>query len=885
MERTKKEGTFDLDFEFNQEPWDGSSGGPTRTPGDLVVGFELKGNPRDRQQDLQVLIAQFYEPGEGPSLCKVTPGTGNEPALVEVGDEPCPPYGDSGWHYRVLSDGAVLSESGLGQATMNDEPFPAPWESTDAQGNPRTEIGMFQFAEAALNLTDLGIEAECSTFSTVHAKSRSSLEVESDLKDLAGPIPLEIMCRLDGHKFLDVNGNGSWDKPDEPPLEGWKITLSDGSETFTDADGYYEFEGLKDGTYTVQEVCPESWVQSAPGFTDFDTCGDEVYTVEINLQNREENDLDFGNGQPELDLTKVCPADVFVGDDIEYEITVTNTGNVFLEGIVVEDPVIGLNETVELEPDESKTFTATIIASSAGALGDGRYRVYLPLVIHGTGSNLAANTPLADDITNTATASAEYALATVTASDDCVTKVHELDVSKDAQTSLTRTYLWTIDKTVDDPGPIILLPGGSTTAQYTVTVDLDSPPYTDSDWAVEGSITVDNPAPMDAELASVTDMVSPGTAATVNCPSLIVPAGGSLTCTYGPVQLPDGTDRTNTATATLKNNNGGTTGFSGSAQVDFSQATMNLIDEEVEVFDDFWDLPTDTLGTVRYDEVPATFTYSRDITAPGSICQLFEVANEAFLVTNDTGTRIEDDAGVQVQILELCEVAFGFEDLPNSPGNLDWDYNDWMTSVELDPTYADTSPGAELVSIDFAVQPEARGAAYDHAFSLTIPQDEFACDGTYTMNRFDAGGNLVFTDSGDFDASAGDEFELFPFTSDVLPQLSNTDETKPYDTPQRSASLSIVFDEPCPFEPGAFDPVAAIHGDGLFFGASLFVHDTGETVGVGDVRTLLVPVQWLWPQERIPVWLAYPGVQAGEPPTFPWAWWEEWTELVYEGKP
>ena len=317
MERTKKEGTFDLDFEFNQEPWDGSSGGPTRTPGDLVVGFELKGNPTDRQQDLQVLIAQFYEPGEGPSLCKVTPGTGNEPALVEVGDEPCPPYGDSGWYYRVLSDGAVLSESGLGQATMNEEPFPAPWDSTDSQGNPRTEIGPFQFAEAALNLTELGIEATCSTFSTVHAKSRSSLEVESDLKDLAGPLPLEIMCRLDGHKFLDVNGNGSWDKPDEPPLEGWEITLSDGSVTLTDADGYYAFEGLKDDTYTVQEVCPDSWVQSAPDFTDFDTCGDEVHTVEINLQNREENDLDFGNGRPDLDLTKVCPADVFVGDDID----------------------------------------------------------------------------------------------------------------------------------------------------------------------------------------------------------------------------------------------------------------------------------------------------------------------------------------------------------------------------------------------------------------------------------------------------------------------------------------------------------------------------------------------------------------------------------------
>jgi hypothetical protein len=28
MERTKQEGTFDLDFEFNQVYWDGSSGGP-----------------------------------------------------------------------------------------------------------------------------------------------------------------------------------------------------------------------------------------------------------------------------------------------------------------------------------------------------------------------------------------------------------------------------------------------------------------------------------------------------------------------------------------------------------------------------------------------------------------------------------------------------------------------------------------------------------------------------------------------------------------------------------------------------------------------------------------------------------------------------------------
>jgi hypothetical protein len=283
--------------------------------------------------------------------------------------------------------------------------------------------------------------------------------------------------------------------------------------------------------------------------------------------------------------------------------------------------------------------------------------------------------------------------------------------------------------------------------------------------------------------------------------------------------------------------------------------------------------------------VPATFTYPRELSAPGGICQLFEVANEAFLVTNDTGTEIRDDANVQVEILELCSVAFGFEDAPIAPGSLDWDYNDWMSTVELNPTYAGTSPGAGLLSMDFSVLPEARGAVFDHAFSLVIPSEGFGCDGMYTLSRFDGEGNLLFTETAPFDGSIDNEFEILPLTSEVLPEMSNTDEAKPYVLPQRTASLSVVFDEPCPFEVGEFDPLTTVHGAGLFFGASLYVHNTGETVGVGDVRTLLVPVQWTWPEERVPVWLAYPRVEEGDPPTFPWEWWTEWTDKIYDGKP
>jgi len=877
MERTKQEGTFDLDFEFNQVPWDGSSGGLIRTPGDLVVGFELKGNPTDKQQDLQVLILQYYLPEDQPSLCKVTPGVGNEPALVEVGDELCPPYGDSGWYYRVLSDGAVLASSGLGQATMNEDPFLAPWDSTDAQGNPRSEIGPFQFAEAALNLTELGIEARCSVFSTVHAKSRSSLEVESDLKDLAGPIPLEIMCRLDGHKFLDVNGNGLWDQPDEMPLEGWEITLSDGSTAVTDAEGYYEFEGLIDGTYTVQEVCPESWVQSAPGFTDFDTCGDEVYTVDINLNNREENDLDFGNGQPRLDLTKTCTSDVFLGDDVDYEITVTNSGNVLLEGIVVEDPFIGLDETIDLAPGAFETFTgrytSTRASDSGGGSGGGPFQVYLPLVMRGTVSNRVTNVPLADDITNTATATTNYALATVTASDSCVTTVHELEVAKTAQPSVERQYFWTLTKTVDNPGPIVLWVSDFTEVEYTVTAGLAEPPVAEGAWTVEGTITIDNPAPIDAVLSSVSDLVSPDIVAAVTCPSLTVPQGGSLTCTYGPVPLPDDSTRTNTATVTLINNNGDTTDFGDTADVDFAQAIVNEIDAEVEVTDEFRNLPPEVLGTIRFDEAPVDFTYTRKITVEVDICELFVVNNTATLVTADTGTVLTDSAPVEV--FELCKVTLGYEDLPRDAGN-DWDYNDLVVDVE---PYLDVSPEHDLLSVTWTViqmqgaGPTAGMTAFVHTFHFRPEIDAFSCDGTYTLNVLSNGGTT--TETGTY--TRGDDFLLIPNTGE----------------PPDEIELRIDFDVPapgaCPFDLGGFDPISEYHGEWLFFDPWLYIdilppqeiHVLRAPEPLApEPRILTVPVDWDWPQpDGNPVWNPYPQVLPPNPaapglgPIFTQYWW------------
>ena len=79
---------------------------------------------------------------------------------------------------------------------------------------------------------------------------------------------------------------------------------------------------------------------------------------------------------------------------------------------------------------------------------------------------------------------------------------YEVKVTKTADTSLTRTWSWDIDKTVAVPD-VTLSTGQVYTASYAVT--LTATGYVDSDWAAAGTITVLNPAPMAATLTGVTE--------------------------------------------------------------------------------------------------------------------------------------------------------------------------------------------------------------------------------------------------------------------------------------------------------------------------------------------------------------------------------------------
>lgn len=255
---------------------------------------------------------------------------------------------------------------------------------------------------------------------------------------------------------------------------------------------------------------------------------------------------------------------------------------------------------------------------------------------------------------------------------------YELTVTKDAATSLTRTWDWTIDKTADQT-ELLLADGQLFTVNYEVTVDATS---TDSDWSVTGNISVANPAPIDATINTVADIVSPGIAATVDCGVTfphVLGAGETLECTYS-ADLPDGATRLNTATAvlqnTLQNTPSGTTDFSGSANVDFTGATVTEVDECI----DMSDTNVGPLGTVCAGNAPQTFTYSLTFGSHPDADVVLECGdnthvNVASFVTNDT--KVTDSSSWTVNATVACD--FG---CTLTPGY-------WKTHSRYGPAHAD----------------------------------------------------------------------------------------------------------------------------------------------------------------------------------------------------
>jgi hypothetical protein len=203
-----------------------------------------------------------------------------------------------------------------------------------------------------------------------------------------------------------------------------------------------------------------------------------------------------------------------------------------------------------------------------------------------------------------------------------------LEISKTAETSLTRTYQWSITK-VATPNSHDLYAGETGTSTYTVRVEKTV--LGDSNWKVKGTVTIHNPsAAQEVMITGITDKIeksgSPDipvtvTACKIGDTPVTVPfplaAGKTVTCSYE-TTLPDGSLRTNrvTVTGTVASTSpvDAAVGGSATAPVNFSNAVVTPVNDQITVTDT--NLPGNVWGPVSES---TTFpTYTKSYTCPTS---------------------------------------------------------------------------------------------------------------------------------------------------------------------------------------------------------------------------------------------------------------------------
>jgi hypothetical protein len=218
-------------------------------------------------------------------------------------------------------------------------------------------------------------------------------------------------------------------------------------------------------------------------------------------------------------------------------------------------------------------------------------------------------------------------------------------VTLDAQPAMKRTHSWKIEKSVSQSS-LTLKAGESATVSYSVKVSPAAAPV-DSDFSVSGKLEMSEDP--DITINSVLFRIEPELiVASHECMPMTFPVElgiEGLTCTYS-APLPDAADRTAWMRATR-----GDGGFRNArADIDFSTATVNEVDECVDVTDSM----AGVLGTVCAADAPKTFTYSTTIGPFGTDeCGEHTVDNTAAYKTNDTGSTGSASASVDVTV--VCE--------------------------------------------------------------------------------------------------------------------------------------------------------------------------------------------------------------------------------------
>lgn len=303
----------------------------------------------------------------------------------------------------------------------------------------------------------------------------------------------------------------------------------------------------------------------------------------------------------------------------------------------------------------------------------------------------------------------------------------DLSVDKNVVHSLTRTYLWEIDKSVDNERIMVDPDTGIATLNYTVVATPVTPDgWVDSGWLMSGEVTVTNPNEWLDITANVTDEVDIGGGSVCiveGGQDALIPAGETVTFTYTCTftSQPE-YDGANTATVTWADDlPTPTTSATGTAAITDANWDETPVNDTITVMDDKTDPANPVeLGTATWnaDGTPTEFTYSHEL--EGTPGQCVDFTNMAWIA------QTQQSATADVTVCDRMPLTVD----KTVTATYDRTY-EWLITKDVDETE---------VSVD-----SATGAA-DFAYEVNAIPDG------YTDSGWAMSGQITVTNPNDFES-------------------------------------------------------------------------------------------------------------------------------------
>jgi len=288
----------------------------------------------------------------------------------------------------------------------------------------------------------------------------------------------------------------------------------------------------------------------------------------------------------------------------------------------------------------------------------------------------------------------------------------DLTISKTAAGTFDRTYLWTLDKSVDKT-TVNIAQGGTATFNYSVKVDQTG--VTDANWALGGIITLSNPNEWEAiTLTSLSDAVTNGGSCAPTSGPYVVPPSGSIsisyTCSYA--SKPPSYSGTNTGTANWNSAIYFTPNGSASGSAGFALTQVGSTNKTVHATDTYGGALGTVTGTDGAPFASATFNYSRNASGVAGTCTNYDNTATITETSQNASKTVSVCVGLNPTITKTAAGTFNRTYL-------------WDITKDVDKTLVTINNNTGTATFNYTVTASQTG----------ISDSGWAANGTITVNN------------------------------------------------------------------------------------------------------------------------------------------------------